>query len=59
MLKSIQNLGKVLTKKEQQEVQGGGIEECLACFRECRQLSLQREELALCFDACQLEFCHF
>ncbi|WP_459212831.1 hypothetical protein [Aquimarina rhabdastrellae] len=58
MLESIQNLGSKLTKKEQQEIQGGvDFETCAACFDDCVRTSADRAELAICFNNCQLTSC--
>ncbi len=58
MLKSVLNLGNIITKKEQQTIKGGqDFETCAACFDDCFQKYPDRGELAQCFDVCQVVAC--
>ena len=58
MKKSILNLGKVLTRKEQKFLQGGTFAICSACLDYCRSQNFQtKEEFSTCFYDCKNELC--
>ncbi|WP_459212832.1 hypothetical protein [Aquimarina rhabdastrellae] len=62
MLKSIQNLGNLLTKSEQQKIQGGNTidDSCIECTRQCRYNDPQHSvEYRRCVERCFIEVCEF